>query len=86
MHLRGENPMQSPAPERRTMRRFDMRLPASVRIAGRSHWGRTVSSTAGCSIPSSSMPIWQASNRDRRLPFFALAKGVRIEAGCTVAR
>jgi PilZ domain len=34
MHLRKENPMQSPAPERRTMRRFDMRLPASVRIAG----------------------------------------------------
>jgi PilZ domain len=34
MHLRRENPMQSPAPERRTMRRFDMRLPASVRIAG----------------------------------------------------
>jgi hypothetical protein len=34
MHLRRENPMESPAPERRTMRRFDMRLPASVRIAG----------------------------------------------------
>jgi len=34
MHLRRENSMQSPAPERRTMRRFDMRLPASVRIAG----------------------------------------------------
>jgi PilZ domain len=26
--------MQSPVPERRTMRRFDMRLPASVRVAG----------------------------------------------------
>src|ERR1700687_2957676 len=34
MHLRRENPMQHPAPERRTMRRFDMRLPASVRVAG----------------------------------------------------
>jgi hypothetical protein len=34
MHLRSENSMQSPAPERRTMRRFDMRLPASVRVAG----------------------------------------------------
>ena len=34
MHLRRENPMQHAAPERRTMRRFDMRLPASVRLAG----------------------------------------------------
>ena len=34
MHLRSENSMQSPAPERRTMRRFEMRLPASVRLAG----------------------------------------------------
>jgi PilZ domain len=34
MHLRRENSMQHPAPERRTMRRFDMRLPASVRVAG----------------------------------------------------
>jgi hypothetical protein len=34
MHLRRENPMQQAAPERRTMRRFDMRLPASVRLAG----------------------------------------------------
>jgi hypothetical protein len=34
MHLRRENSMQQPAPERRTMRRFDMRLPASVRVAG----------------------------------------------------
>jgi hypothetical protein len=34
MHLRRENPMQHSAPERRTMRRFDMRLPASVRVAG----------------------------------------------------
>jgi hypothetical protein len=34
MHLRREDSMQQPAPERRTMRRFDMRLPASVRIAG----------------------------------------------------
>jgi PilZ domain-containing protein len=34
MHLRRENPMQHAAPERRTMRRFDMRLPASVRVAG----------------------------------------------------
>src|SRR4030088_1551698 len=34
MHLRRENSVQRPAPERRTMRRFDMRLPASVRVAG----------------------------------------------------
>jgi hypothetical protein len=34
MHLRRENSMQHPAPERRTMRRFDMRLPASVRVVG----------------------------------------------------
>src|SRR5882724_5934383 len=34
MHLRRENSVQHPAPERRTMRRFDMRLPASVRVAG----------------------------------------------------
>ena len=34
MHLRRENSMQHSAPERRTMRRFDMRLPASVRVAG----------------------------------------------------
>jgi hypothetical protein len=34
MHLRRENPTQHSAPERRTMRRFDMRLPASVRLAG----------------------------------------------------
>jgi hypothetical protein len=34
MHLRRESPLQQSAPERRTMRRFDMRLPASVRIAG----------------------------------------------------
>jgi hypothetical protein len=34
MHLRRENSMQHPAPERRTMRRFDMCLPASVRLAG----------------------------------------------------
>jgi PilZ domain len=34
MHLRRENSMQPSAPERRTMRRFDMRLPASVRVAG----------------------------------------------------
>src|SRR6476469_8924788 len=33
MHLRRES-LQNPAHERRTMRRFDMRLPASVRIAG----------------------------------------------------
>ncbi len=34
MHLRGEGSLQSTGHERRTMRRFDMRLPASVRIAG----------------------------------------------------
>src|SRR6478752_7465904 len=34
MHLRRESSMQQSAPERRTMRRFDMRLPASVRVAG----------------------------------------------------
>src|SRR4029077_953761 len=39
MHLRRENSMQHPAPERRTMRRFDMRLPASVRVAGNGHKG-----------------------------------------------
>src|SRR5580765_7012920 len=34
MHLRRESSMQPSAQERRTMRRFDMRLPASVRVAG----------------------------------------------------
>jgi hypothetical protein len=34
MHLRRERIMQQPGQERRTMRRFDMRLPASVRVAG----------------------------------------------------
>ena len=34
MHLRRENSMQHATQERRTMRRFDMRLPASVRLAG----------------------------------------------------
>ena len=34
MHLRRESSMQQSAQERRTMRRFDMRLPASVRVAG----------------------------------------------------
>jgi hypothetical protein len=34
MHLRRESSMQSSALERRTMRRFDMRLPASVRVTG----------------------------------------------------
>lgn len=34
MHLRKENFVQNSAPERRTMRRFDMRLPASVRVSG----------------------------------------------------
>jgi hypothetical protein len=34
MHLRRETSMQQSAHERRTMRRFDMRLPASVRVAG----------------------------------------------------
>jgi hypothetical protein len=34
MHLRRDGSMQAAAQERRTMRRFDMRLPASVRLAG----------------------------------------------------
>jgi hypothetical protein len=34
MYLRRESSMQQSAQERRTMRRFDMRLPASVRVAG----------------------------------------------------
>jgi hypothetical protein len=34
MHLRRESSTLQPGQERRTMRRFDMRLPASVRVAG----------------------------------------------------
>ncbi|HEV3207889.1 MAG TPA: PilZ domain-containing protein [Terriglobales bacterium] len=34
MALRQPNLMPHPAQERRTMRRFDMRLPASVRVSG----------------------------------------------------
>jgi hypothetical protein len=34
MHLRRDSSMQAAAQERRTMRRFDMRLPATVRVAG----------------------------------------------------
>jgi hypothetical protein len=34
MHLRRESSTLHPGQERRTMRRFDMRLPASVRVAG----------------------------------------------------
>jgi hypothetical protein len=34
MALRQQNPMPHQMQERRTMRRFDMRLPASVRISG----------------------------------------------------
>jgi PilZ domain len=34
MSLQKENSLQSTGHERRTMRRFDMRLPATVRVAG----------------------------------------------------
>ncbi len=34
MHLRRESFTLHPEQERRTMRRFDMRLPASIRVAG----------------------------------------------------
>src|SRR6266481_1910812 len=34
MHLRRESSTRQPGEERRTMRRFDMRLPASVRVSG----------------------------------------------------
>jgi PilZ domain len=39
MHLRRESSTLQPGQERRTMRRFDMRLPASVRVAGNGHNG-----------------------------------------------
>jgi len=71
MHLRKESSMLQPGQERRTMRRFDMRLPASVRVAG----------NGLCDLST------ETQNVSARGVFFyldrPLAEGIRIEVTMT---
>jgi hypothetical protein len=71
MHLRRESSTLHPGQERRTMRRFDMRLPASVRVAGNGLNGL----------------LTETQNVSARGVFFyldrALAEGARIEVTMT---